>query len=68
MNYFKEKSSLDEGWINGGFMIFNNKIFNFLKNDQTYLERYPLEKLSKIGNLYAFKALWILAMHGYIKR
>ena len=55
MNYFKEKSSLDEGWINGGFMIFNNKIFNFLKNDQTYLERYPLEKLSKIGNLYAFK-------------
>ena len=55
MNYFKEKSSLDAGWINGGFMIFNNKIFNFLKNDQTYLERHPLEKLSKMGNLYAFK-------------
>ena len=52
---FVEKNQIQEGWINGGFMIFNNKIFNFLKNDQTYLERYPLEKLSKIGNLYAFK-------------
>ena len=55
VKYFKEKSSLDEGWINGGFMIFNNNIFKFLKNDNTYLERDPFEKLSKIGQLYAFK-------------
>lgn len=52
---FREKSSLDQGWINGGFMIFNNKIFKYLKNDQTYLEREPLEKLSNKGQLYAFK-------------
>ena len=55
VNCFREKSSLDKGWINGGFMIFNNKIFKYLKNDQTYLERDPLEKLSNKGQLYAFK-------------
>jgi len=55
VNCFREKSSLDKGWINGGFMIFNNKIFEYLKNDQTYLERDPLEKLSNKGQLYAFK-------------
>ena len=54
VNCFREKSSLDKGWINGGFMIFNNKIFKYLKNDQTYLERDPLEKLSNKGQLYAF--------------
>ena len=55
VNCFREKSSLDQGWINGGFMVLNKKIFKFLKNDQTYLERDPLEKLSNIGQLYAYK-------------
>ena len=55
VNCFREKSSLDQGWINGGYMVLNKKIFNFLKNDQTYLERDPLEKLSNIGQLYAYK-------------
>ena len=36
-------------------MIFNKNIFKFLKNDNTYLERDPFEKLSKIGQLYVFK-------------
>ena len=55
VNYFREKSSLDEGWINGGFMVLNKGIFKFLKNDRTYLERSPLEQLSRKGELYAFK-------------
>ena len=55
VSYFREKSSLDQGWINGGFMVLNKKIFKFLKNDQTYLEKEPLEKLSGKGQLYAFK-------------
>ena len=54
IKYFKEKSKLDEGWINGGFFVFESKIFDFLKNDQTYLEREPLQKISKKGELYAF--------------
>ena len=55
VNCFREKSNLDQGWINGGFMVFNKKIFKYIKNDQTYLERDPLEKLSNLGQLYAFK-------------
>ncbi len=55
VNFFKEKSKLDEGWINGGFFVMQSKIFNFIKNDQTYLEREPLEKLTKNKQLSAFK-------------
>ena len=37
---FREKSSLDEGWINGGFFVFEPEIFKYLKNDQTF-EKSP---------------------------
>ena len=53
--YFKEKSSLDEGWINGGFFVFEPEIFNYLKNDKTYLEREPMQKISKKKLLGAYK-------------
>tara|TARA_B100000029_G_scaffold513343_1_gene612645 strand:- start:474 stop:1166 length:693 start_codon:yes stop_codon:yes gene_type:complete len=53
--YFKEKSNLDEGWINGGFFVFEPKIFDYLKNDNTYLERDPMEKISKKRKLGAYK-------------
>ena len=52
---FKEKSRLDEGWINGGFFVMSPKIFKFIKNDKSYLERQPLENLSKKNKLGAYK-------------
>jgi len=52
---FREKSQMSEGWINGGFFIFNSKIFNYLKNDATILEREPLQKLARKGQMMAFK-------------
>ena len=55
VRYFKEKSSLDEGWINGGFFVIEPKIFRYIKNDKTYLERSPLEKIASKGQLTAFK-------------
>ena len=55
VSYFKEKSKLDEGWINGGFFVMEPEFFNFIKEDKTYLEREPLEKASKKGELAAFK-------------
>lgn len=55
VRYFKEKSKLDEGWINGGFFVMEPQIFKYLKDNQTVLERHPLEKLSKIKKLGAFK-------------
>ena len=47
VSYFKEKSNIDEGWINGGFFVMNYKIFDIIKNDKTYLEKEPFEILSK---------------------
>ena len=44
---FKEKPQLDQGWINGGFFVIEPKFFKYLKNDQSYLERDPFEKLTK---------------------
>ena len=55
VKYFKEKSRLDEGWINGGFFVMEPKIFNFIKNDSTVLERSPLENICKIKKLGAYK-------------
>ena len=47
VKYFKEKSSLDEGWINGGFFVMSHKVFNYLKSDSTYLERNLLRNYQK---------------------
>ncbi len=52
---FSEKPNDNEDWINGGFFVFNKKVFKYLKNNKTILERDPLEKLSKKSNLVAFK-------------
>jgi len=55
VKYFKEKSSLDEGWINGGFFVIEPEVFKYIKNDKTYFERAPLEKIANKGELSAFK-------------
>ena len=55
VKYFKEKSKLDEGWINGGFFILEPKIFEYIKSDNTFFEREPLEKLTKQKQLSAFR-------------
>ena len=52
---FEEKPIATKSWINGGFFVFNSKIFKFIKNDKTVLEKYPLEILSKKGELRAYK-------------
>ena len=55
VSYFKEKSSLDEGWINGGFFVMDYKFLKYIRNDNTYLEREPFEKLTKKKQLLGFK-------------
>jgi len=55
VSYFKEKSRMDEGWINGGFFVISDKFLNFIKNDKTYLEREPLEKVTKVKKLSAYR-------------
>ena len=55
VNYFKEKSKLDEGWINGGFFVMEPEFLKYIKNDNTYLEREPLETVTKKKQLAAFR-------------
>jgi len=55
VSYFKEKSKLDEGWINGGFFVMEPEFLKYIKNDNTYLEREPLETVTKKRQLTAFK-------------
>tara|TARA_B100000035_G_scaffold260780_1_gene231725 strand:- start:548 stop:1237 length:690 start_codon:yes stop_codon:yes gene_type:complete len=55
VKYFKEKSKLDEGWINGGFFVIEPKFLDYIKNDKTFLEKEPLEKVAKQKKLLAFK-------------
>jgi glucose-1-phosphate cytidylyltransferase len=52
---FKEKDIMDEGWINGGFFVMEPKFLDYIKNDNTFLEKEPLEKASKKKQLFAFK-------------
>ena len=51
---------MDEGWINGGFFVMEPEFLKFIKNDHTYLEREPLEKVTKKKQLAAFrhKGFW----------
>ena len=55
VSYFKEKSRLDEGWINGGFFVMEPNFLKLIKNDRTYLEKQPLEKVTKDKQLVAYK-------------
>ena len=55
VRYFKEKSKVDEGWINGGFFVIEPKFLNFIKKDDTYLEKEPLELASKKKQLAAYR-------------
>ena len=52
---FREKNKEDAGYINGGFMVFQSEIFDYIKDDATIFERESLEKLCTDGELMAYK-------------
>ena len=52
---FAEKPQIGEGWINGGFFVFEPAVFDYIKDDHTILEQQPLEKLANEGQLMAFR-------------
>lgn len=52
---FKEKPQIGEGWINGGFFVFDYRIFDYLVDENTILEREPLENLTRDNQLVAYK-------------
>ena len=55
VTYFKEKSKLDESWINGGFFVMEPSFLKKIKSDQTFLEKEPLEKICISKKLVAYK-------------
>ena len=52
---FQEKPQMAQGWINGGFFIFEPAFFELIDGDKTILERDPLEKAAIMGELVAFR-------------
>ncbi len=52
---FKEKVQLNDNWINGGFFVMDPKFFQYLKNDQTILEKEPIENAVKDDEIRAFR-------------
>ncbi len=52
---FSEKPQSGEGWINGGFFVFEPSVLDFIAGDAISLEREPLEKLAATGQLAAYR-------------
>ncbi|MDD3581411.1 MAG: glucose-1-phosphate cytidylyltransferase [Desulfobacca sp.] len=52
---FTEKPQIGEGWINGGFLVFEPAIFSYLKGDSDSLEVDLLERLASDGQLAAYR-------------
>ncbi len=52
---FSEKPQTGEGWINGGFFVFEPSVFDYLSGDSDILERAPLERMAEDGQLMAFR-------------
>jgi glucose-1-phosphate cytidylyltransferase len=52
---FSEKPQIGEGWINGGFMVFEPSVFKYLDADHSVLEIDALERLTRDGQLAAYR-------------
>ena len=52
---FKEKPQLHEGWINGGYFVVEPEFFDLIDGDATMLEREPLERATRAGQLAAYR-------------
>lgn len=52
---FTEKPQAGEGWINGGFLVLEPAIFDYLDGDMASLESDGLEKLAAVGQLAAYR-------------
>ena len=51
---FREKDDNDGALINGGFMVMNPEIFDYLEGDSTIFEQGPMQKLAAEGQMKSF--------------
>ena len=52
---FKEKQNVVRNWINGGYMVLEPEIFDYIEGDLTVFEKEPLERCCREDNLVGFK-------------
>ena len=52
---FSEKPQVGEGWINGGFMVLEPRVIDYIAGDEMPFEREPMERLAADGQLMAFR-------------
>lgn len=52
---FREKKRADQDWINGGFMILEPRVLDYIDGDSTALEYGPMEALCRDGELMAYR-------------
>ncbi len=52
---FREKSAVDSGYINAGFMVLDPKVLDYVADDTIMFEREPMEKLASDGELMCYK-------------
>ena len=52
---FQEKPQVTRGWINGGFFVCQEGFFDLIEDDNTILERDPLENIAQRNQLMAYK-------------
>ncbi|MFV2067601.1 MAG: glucose-1-phosphate cytidylyltransferase [Pirellulales bacterium] len=52
---FTEKPRAGEGWINGGFLVFEPDVFRYLTDDTCGLEADALPRLARDGQLAAYR-------------
>jgi glucose-1-phosphate cytidylyltransferase len=52
---FEEKPQLNDGWINGGFFVCENKVLDYITGDHEMFERDPMEKLCVENQISAYQ-------------
>lgn len=55
MTEFTEKPQTGEGWINGGFLVLEPGVLDYLEGDDSSLEADALERLALDGQLAAYR-------------
>jgi glucose-1-phosphate cytidylyltransferase len=55
VRYFAEKPQLARGWINGGFMVLEPRVLDYIEGDHTVLERDVLTRLADEGELMVYR-------------
>ena len=50
-----EKPRGDGNWINGGFFVLEPEVLDMIEGDETIWEEGPLQKLTEINELLAYK-------------